>query len=82
MTRADAVRESFIVMDLHHLLLAGLPAHSELPQKADSQCSSACLKGAKGPFTAANGRQAATLTSRRSRAEIMDASMHAIICRP
>ncbi|HJZ17368.1 MAG TPA: hypothetical protein VJ251_18335, partial [Stellaceae bacterium] len=24
---ADAVRYSFIVMDLHHLLLAGLPAH-------------------------------------------------------
>ena len=27
----DAVRYSFIVMDLHHLLLAGLPAHSGLP---------------------------------------------------
>ena len=27
----DAVRYSFIVMDLHHLLLAGLPAHSALP---------------------------------------------------
>jgi hypothetical protein len=25
---ADVVRYSFIVMDLHHLLLAGLPAHS------------------------------------------------------
>jgi hypothetical protein len=25
--RADAVRYSFIVVDLHHLLLAGLPAH-------------------------------------------------------
>ena len=24
---ADVVRYSFIVMDLHHLLLAGLPAH-------------------------------------------------------
>jgi hypothetical protein len=24
---ADAVRYSFIVVDLHHLLLAGLPAH-------------------------------------------------------
>ena len=32
----DAVRYSFIVMDLHHLLLAGLPAHSALPPKADS----------------------------------------------
>ena len=31
MTRVDAVRYSFIVMDLHHLLLAGLPAHSGLP---------------------------------------------------
>src|SRR5258707_9155635 len=29
----DAVRYSFIVMDLHHLLLAGLPAHSALPRK-------------------------------------------------
>jgi hypothetical protein len=26
---ADAVRYSFIVMDSHHLVLAGLPAHSE-----------------------------------------------------
>ena len=25
---ADVVRYSFIVVDLHHLLLAGLPAHS------------------------------------------------------
>ena len=31
MTWVDAVRYSFIVMDLHHLLLAGLPAHSGLP---------------------------------------------------
>jgi hypothetical protein len=31
---ADAVRYSFIVVDLHHLLLAGLPAHSELGSKA------------------------------------------------
>jgi hypothetical protein len=31
-----AHRYSFIVMDLHHLLLAGLPAHSALPPKADS----------------------------------------------
>ena len=28
---ADAVRYSFIVMDLHHLLRAGLPALSALP---------------------------------------------------
>ena len=28
----DAVRYSFIVMDLHHLLLAGLPSHSGLPR--------------------------------------------------
>ena len=27
----DSVRYSFIVMDFHHLLLAGLPAHSALP---------------------------------------------------
>ena len=31
----DAVRYSFIVMDLHHLLLAGLPAHSGLPRSTD-----------------------------------------------
>jgi hypothetical protein len=31
-----APRYSFIVMDLHHLLLAGLPAHSGLPLKADT----------------------------------------------
>ena len=31
----DAVRYSFIVMDLHHLLLTGLPAHSGVPQLAD-----------------------------------------------
>src|SRR5438874_7422235 len=35
MTRVDAVRYSFIVMDLHHLLLAGLPAHSGLPRSTD-----------------------------------------------
>jgi len=29
---ADAVCYSFIVVDLHHLLLAGLPAHSEKGQ--------------------------------------------------
>jgi hypothetical protein len=29
------VRYSFIVMDLHHLLLAGLPAHSGLPRTTD-----------------------------------------------
>jgi len=28
MTRVDVVRYSFIVMDFHHLLLAGLPAHT------------------------------------------------------
>jgi hypothetical protein len=28
--------KGFIVMDLHHLLLAGLPAHSGLPLKADT----------------------------------------------
>jgi hypothetical protein len=30
-----AVRYSFIVMDLHHLLLAGLPAHSGAPPGTD-----------------------------------------------
>ena len=29
-------RYSFIVMDLHHLLLAGLPAHSGLPRSTDT----------------------------------------------
>src|SRR5882757_5603719 len=33
----DAVRYSFIVMDLHHLLLAGLPAHSAIPPIATSE---------------------------------------------
>ena len=28
---ADVVRYSFIAVDLHHLLLAGLPAHTEQP---------------------------------------------------
>ena len=35
---ADVVRYTFIVMDLHHLLLAGLPAHS----------NSYCLLGRAG----------------------------------
>ncbi len=30
---ADVARYSFIAVDLHHLLLAGLPAHSELVAK-------------------------------------------------
>ena len=34
---ADVDRYSFIVVDLHHLLLAGLPAHfeSDMPSQAD-----------------------------------------------
>jgi len=32
---AGVGRYSFTVMDLHHLLLAGLPAHSGLPPIAD-----------------------------------------------
>src|SRR5262245_19452285 len=40
---ADVDRYSFIVVDLHHLLLAGLPAHFESshPSQADSQRHSA-----------------------------------------
>ena len=30
MTRADVTRYIFIAVDLHHLLLAGLPAHPTL----------------------------------------------------
>ena len=33
----DAVRYSFVVMDLHHLLLAGLPALSACPPGATKQ---------------------------------------------
>jgi hypothetical protein len=32
---ADVVRYSFIAVDLHHLLLAGLPAHRQLPWRRD-----------------------------------------------
>ena len=32
---ADVVRYSFIAVDLHHLLLAGLPAHRQLPWPVD-----------------------------------------------
>ena len=32
---ADVVRYTFIAVDLHHLLLAGLPAHRQLPCPAD-----------------------------------------------
>jgi len=35
MTRVDAVRYSLIVMNLHYLLLAGLPARSGRPRSAD-----------------------------------------------
>jgi hypothetical protein len=37
---ADVDRYSFIVVDLHHLLLAGLPAHfeSHMPSQAVSLC--------------------------------------------
>ena len=37
----DAVRYSFIVMDLHHLLLAGLPAHSVVIQSRPKWCVAA-----------------------------------------
>ena len=33
--RADVVRYSFIVADLHHLLLAGLPAHLRENDESD-----------------------------------------------
>ena len=32
---ADVVRYSFTAVDLHHLLLAGLPAHRQLPWPVD-----------------------------------------------
>jgi hypothetical protein len=35
---ADVVCYSFIVVDLHHLLLAGLPAHSALRPQARNDC--------------------------------------------
>src|SRR5438132_12725883 len=39
---ADVVRYSFIVVDLHHLLLAGLPAH--LCENARSGCLHATIE--------------------------------------
>ena len=40
----DAVRYSFIVMDLHHLLLAGLPAHSAIPSRPGKTRINKCLR--------------------------------------
>ena len=42
---ADVVRYSFIVMDLHHLLLAGLPAHSGPPPLA-TELRTSCMQWA------------------------------------
>lgn len=40
---ADVVRYSFIVVDLHHLLLAGLPAHSEFVTDAERHANHVTL---------------------------------------
>src|SRR5215831_12183989 len=51
----DAVRYSFIVVDLHHLLLAGLPAHP-------------CENGLKGRLVGARSRGSLRRRSQRSAA--------------
>ena len=54
----DAVCYSFIVMDLHHLLLAGLPAHSALPPESGVEADAA-----GGPSWTNNGsRQPCSMT--------------------
>ena len=55
----DAVRYSFIVMDLHHLLVAGLPAHSGLPPIRDriADIPDWQLRARLGPRAASELRQ-------------------------
>ena len=60
----DAVRYSFIVMDLHHLLLAGLPAHSGLPLETDIvRAGRPCLKGANNRLMHRSNYQLYSITS-------------------
>ena len=52
---ADAVRYSFIVVDLHHLLLAGLPAHCHMKFSilhiSDLHCDAPVTPGrSRAPF--------------------------------
>src|SRR5216684_1015353 len=60
---ADVVRYSFIVMDLHHLLLAGLPAHTKQYQQRQAQAAfwntSAVISSGTGAMPSA--RQAGTI---------------------
>jgi len=52
MTGADAVRYSFIVMDLHHLLLAGLPGALRVtPINGHHRTGPACRFGADSART-------------------------------
>ena len=52
---ADVVRYSFIVVDLHHLLLAGLPAHPcENAKTLDRDRTSYSFKAAFGAHTQAH----------------------------
>ena len=47
----DSVRYSFIVMDLHHLILAGLPAHSgNSPQSLNREKAAPVSFQQQGPF--------------------------------
>jgi hypothetical protein len=47
---ADVGRYSFIVVDSHHLLLAGLPAHVKFPDSTDPDPRDQEVRGAKGPY--------------------------------
>ena len=77
----DAIRYSFIVMDLHHLLLAGLPAHSGLPPTPDILSArrhvsegAASLPQERGAGT--EGWNAATLDERHTRELTSNLSDH------
>lgn len=54
--RADVVRYSFIVMDVHHLHLAGLPAHSAMDKIGGRAAMWASPRGQSG--RASNRREA------------------------
>jgi len=63
---ADAVRYSFIVVDLHHLLLAGLPAHlCEKPKTLDCDRISNSFKSALGAHIPRREERGFTLSEQR-----------------
>src|SRR5205823_9095776 len=68
----DVDRYSFIVVDLHHLLLAGLPAHFESSHPSQAVRSLWAMSGL--------GNYAQQSTGRGAGSDVFDCHQHPIAC--